>query len=91
MHPIFNVKEYKVEVWRERDAKVTKMDVGFVNIASAVKGELIYYYNTWQEWGNYYFTISFIHDICNEDDENVCSKTVTPKISLGMYGKTCII
>lgn len=76
------MSDYKIEVWRERDGKITKMDVRFVNVASAVDGELHYEYNTWQEWGNYFFTVSVVNDVCPED-KDLCNKTVTPKIVLG--------
>lgn len=84
LHPSFNVFDYKIEVWRERNGKKSKMDVGFVNIASERNGEMYYYYNTWQEWGNYYFTVSPVNNICLED-KDVCVKTETPQVILGMY------
>lgn len=82
MHPSYNVTDYKIEVWREREGKITKMDIGFVNIARVVDGELSYHYNTWQEWGNYFFTVSFVNDVCPED-KDMCIKTTTPKVILG--------
>lgn len=80
----FNVSDYKVEVWRERDKKTSLMDVRFLDIADAVNGDLFFHYNTWQEWGDYYFVVSFVNDVCPED---LCEKTVTPKIGLGKLKK----
>lgn len=82
IQPLQNVTDYKIEIWRERDGKIMKMDMGFVSTGSAVDGELIYSYNTWQEWGNYFFTVSFVNDICPEDT-NICVKTTTPTLTLG--------
>lgn len=82
LNPSLNVTDYKVEVWRERDRKTIKMDVGFIDVASAAEGELTYSYNTWQEWGDYYFVVSVVNDICPEDTD-VCIKTVTPKVVIG--------
>lgn len=82
LEPAFNVTDYKIEVWRERDEKATKMDVGFLDVASAINGELTYSYNTWQEWGDYYFLVSFVNKVCPEE-QDLCAKTFTPKISIG--------
>lgn len=78
-----NVTFYKVDVWRERESKSTKMDIGFIDATTAENGELAFSFNTWQEWGDYFFVVSFLSNICAEHDN--CGATFTPKVTIGAF------
>ncbi|XP_049821332.1 uncharacterized protein LOC109600525 isoform X2 [Aethina tumida] len=82
---IYNISEYKVEVYRKRDNKNELMDV---RMFSGYSEKIQLEYTTYSEEGEYYFAISLINAFCPED---YCFKSVTPEIYIFRRGTPLVI
>lgn len=69
---------YKAEVYRESANGAILLDVRMLDLDED-QPELTFEYITYNEEGYYFFKVSVISDECAED---VCLKSVTPKIHI---------
>lgn len=84
----YNVTNYKIQVLRRRHQDLTYLDLRFISPANTVNDEIIFDFNTWNEWGYYYFMVSFISADCPEDR---CAYSVSPEIYIGNNQATAVL
>ncbi|KAB0793682.1 hypothetical protein PPYR_13302 [Photinus pyralis] len=84
----YNVTSYLIEVIRERSNISTRLTVQIISAKDAINGQLVFPYPTWNEFGYFYFNVSPLSEIC---DENKCLKSSTPKIFMGRRKSSLVI
>ncbi|XP_072396055.1 uncharacterized protein [Diabrotica undecimpunctata] len=83
---IYKVSHYKVEVFREKEKHSLMLDVRL--LAAEQEKSIDFEYITYSEEGDYYFAISVIAKSCPED---ICFKTLTPKVHIVRKGRPLVI
>ncbi|KAF5269645.1 hypothetical protein FQR65_LT05984 [Abscondita terminalis] len=86
--PQYNITSYLVEVIRERSNISTRLTVQILNARDAINGQLFFPYPTWNEFGYFFFNVSPLSTMC---EENVCLKSPTPKIFMGRRKSSLVI
>lgn len=84
----YNITGYLIEVIRERSNISTRLTVQILKSDEIVNGELVFPYPTWNEFGFFYFNVSVLSDVC---EENMCLKSSTPKIFMGQRKSSLVI
>lgn len=86
--PNYNITSYLVEVIRERSNISTRLTVQILNGRDAMNGQLFFPYPTWNEFGYFFFNVSPLSTMCQE---NMCLKSSTPKIFMGRRKSSLVI